>query len=75
MENKQEEKNIPQKPRNLIKNWRIKKIKRSKKAKSRKYKKEEKKSRTRETKNLSTDADSRTDTILEGLRDLSKKKK
>ena len=32
-----------------------------------------KKSRIRETKNLSTDADSRTDTILERLRDLSKK--
>ena len=31
-----------------------------------------KKSRIRETKNLSTDADSRTDTILERLRDLSK---
>ena len=30
-----------------------------------------KKSRIRETKNLSTDADSRTDTILERLRDLS----
>ena len=29
-----------------------------------------KKSRIRETKNLSTDADSRTDTILERLRDL-----
>ena len=34
-----------------------------------------KKSRIRETKNLSTDADSRTDTILERLQDLSKKKK
>ena len=33
-----------------------------------------KKSRIRETKNLSTDADSRIDTILERLRDLSKKK-
>ena len=33
-----------------------------------------KKSRIRETKNLSTDADSRTDTILERLRDLSKTK-
>ena len=33
------------------------------------------KSRIRETKHLSTDADSRTDTILERLRDLSKKKK
>ena len=33
-----------------------------------------KKSRIRETKNLSTDADSRTDTILESLRDLSPKK-
>ena len=32
-----------------------------------------KKSRIRETKNLSTDADSRTDTVLERLRDLSKK--
>ena len=32
-----------------------------------------KKSRIRETKNLSTDADSRTDTILERLHDLSKK--
>ena len=31
--------------------------------------------RIRETKNLSTDADSRTDTILERLRDLSLKKK
>ena len=31
----------------------------------------EKKSRIRETKNLSTDADSRTNTILEMLRDLS----
>ena len=30
-----------------------------------------KKSRIRETSNLSTDADRRTDTILEGLRDLS----
>ena len=30
-----------------------------------------KKSRIRETKNLSTDADSRTDTILERMRDLS----
>ena len=29
------------------------------------------KSRIRETKNLSTDADNRTDTILERLRDLS----
>ena len=27
MENKQEEKNIPQKPRNLIKNWKVKKNK------------------------------------------------
>ena len=35
----------------------------------------EKKSRIRETSNLSTDADRRTDTILERLRDLSKKKK
>ena len=34
-----------------------------------------KKSRIRETKNLSTDADRRTDTILERLRDLSRKKK
>ena len=34
-----------------------------------------KKSRIRETSNLSTDADRRTDTILERLRDLSKKKK
>ena len=33
------------------------------------------KSRIRETKNLSTDADSRTDTILERLRDLSLKQK
>ena len=33
-----------------------------------------KKSRIRETKNLSTDADRRTDTILQRLRDLSKKK-
>ena len=33
-----------------------------------------KKSRIRETKNLSTDADSRTDTVLESLHDLSKKK-
>ena len=33
-----------------------------------------KKSRIWETKNLSTDADSRTDTILERLRDLSLKK-
>ena len=33
-----------------------------------------KKSRIRETKNLSTDADRRTDTILERLRDLFKKK-
>ena len=33
-----------------------------------------KKSRIRETKNLSTDADSRTDTILQRLRDLSIKK-
>ena len=32
------------------------------------------KSRIRETKNLSTDADSRTDTILEKLHDLSLKK-
>ena len=32
-----------------------------------------KKSRIRDTKNLSTYADSRTDTILERLRDLSKK--
>ena len=31
----------------------------------------DKKSRIRETKNLSTDADRRTDTILEKLRDLS----
>ena len=37
--------------------------------------KEMKKSRIRETKNLSTDADSRTDTILERLRDLSLKTK
>ena len=37
-------------------------------------KKEKKKSRIRETKNLSTDADRRTDTILERLRDLSLKK-
>ena len=35
----------------------------------------QKKSRIRETKNLSTDADSRTDTILERLRDSSIKKK
>ena len=35
----------------------------------------QKKSRIRETKNLSTDADSRTDTIFERLRDLSKKNK
>ena len=34
-----------------------------------------KKSRIRETKNLSTDADSRNNTVLERLRDLSKKKK
>ena len=34
-----------------------------------------KKSRIRETSNLSTDADCRTDTILESLRDLSRKKK
>ena len=34
-----------------------------------------KKSCIRETKNLSTDADNRTDTILERLRDLSKKNK
>ena len=34
-----------------------------------------KKSRIRETSNLSTDADCRTDTILERLRDLSKKLK
>ena len=34
-----------------------------------------KKSRIRETLNLSTDADRRTDTILERLRDLSRKKK
>ena len=33
------------------------------------------KSRIRETSNLSTDADRRTDTILERLRDLSIKKK
>ena len=33
-----------------------------------------KKSRIRETKNLSTDADSKTDTILERLHNLSKKK-
>ena len=33
-----------------------------------------KKSRIRETKNLTTYADSRTDTVLERLRDLSKKK-
>ena len=33
-----------------------------------------KKSRIRETKNLSTDADSRTNTNLKWLRDLSKKK-
>ena len=33
------------------------------------------KSRIRETKNLSTDADSKTNTILEGLCDSSKKKK
>ena len=38
-------------------------------------KKKKKKSRIRETKNLSTDADRRTDTILERLRDLSKKNK
>ena len=37
-------------------------------------KKGEKKSRIRETSNLSTDADRRTDTILKRLRDLSKKK-
>ena len=36
---------------------------------------DEKKSRIRETKNLSTDADSRTDTILERLHDLLKKNK
>ena len=34
-----------------------------------------KKSRIRETSNLSTDADRRTDTILESLRDLSRKEK
>ena len=34
-----------------------------------------KKSRTRETPTLSTDADSRTDTNLKRLRDLSKRKK
>ena len=34
-----------------------------------------KKSSLRETKNISTDADSRTDTILERLRDLSERKK
>ena len=34
-----------------------------------------KKSRIRETSNLSTDADRRTDTILESLRDLSKKER
>ena len=34
-----------------------------------------KKSRIRETSNLSTDADRRTDTILESLRDLSRKDK
>ena len=34
-----------------------------------------KKSRIRETKNLSTDADRRTDTIFERLHDLFKKKK
>ena len=34
-----------------------------------------KKSRIRETSNLSTDADCRTDTILESLRDLSRKKR
>ena len=34
-----------------------------------------KKSRIRETKNLSIDADSRTDTILERLQDLSKKRR
>ena len=34
-----------------------------------------KKSRIRETSNLSTDADCRIDTILESLRDLSRKKK
>ena len=34
-----------------------------------------KKSRIRETKNLSTDKDSRSDTFLERLRDLSEKKK
>ena len=33
------------------------------------------KSRIRETSNLSTDADCRTDTILESLRDLSRKRK
>ena len=33
-----------------------------------------KKSRIRETKNLSTDADIRADTVLERLRDLSQKK-
>ena len=33
-----------------------------------------KKSRKRETSNLSTDADRRTDTILESLHDLSRKK-
>ena len=36
---------------------------------------QQKKSRIRETSDLSTDADRRTDTILEKLRDLSKKKK
>ena len=34
-----------------------------------------KKSRIRETKNLSTDADRRTDTILDSLRDLSRKRR
>ena len=38
------------------------------------YRYQVKKSRIRETSNLSTDADRRTDTILERLRDLSKKK-
>ena len=39
------------------------------------YKKERKKFRIRETKNLLTDVDSRTDKMLERLQDLSFKKK
>ena len=38
-------------------------------------KSELKKSRIRETSNLSTDADCRTDTILESLRDLSRRRR